>query len=311
MAIRRLVEIKQHTPDLYLTWVINNICTNKCSYCPDNLHNGTNHNYEWRQAEAFIKDLLVRYPRIQLAISGGEPTLSPFLKDMVKLFSDAGHPVGMTTNGARTVRYFEDLAQYMSYIVMSYHPSFEDPELTEKALACAKHTLTTVAVMMDSRHFDQSLAMYYKLCTYDNLAVEAWRITPWIDKSTVGCEYTPEQLQILSTLTTNPCKNPVRPKNQGSMGATFYFDNGSNRVINAQELINEKLTNFYGWECDIGLNSLYVGLDGGIRLGNCFASSYIGNIQNYQSIHWPTKSFICPQTFCHCTTDVYVSKRKV
>jgi organic radical activating enzyme len=305
----KIIEIKQHTPDLYLTWVINNICTNKCSYCPPNLHNGTNHNYEWEQAEAFIQELLKRYPKIQLAISGGEPTLSPFLKDMVKMFSDAGHPVGMTTNGARTVRYFEEISQYMSYIVMSYHPSFEDPELLEKALACAKHTRTTVAVMMDSRHFNQSLAMYYKLCEHDILRVEPWRITPWIKDSTAGCDYTEAQLQILSSLPSKKAKNSAVPKNEGTMGATFYFDDGSEQTSNAQDLINEKLTNFYGWECDIGLNSLYVRLDGGVRLGNCISSSYIGNIQNYKDIQWPTKSFICPQTFCHCTTDVYVSKR--
>jgi len=307
----KIIEIKQHTPDLYLTWVINNICTNKCSYCPDNLHNGTNHNYEWEHAEAFIKELLKRYPRIQVAISGGEPTLSPWLKDMVKMFSDAGHPVGMTTNGARTVRYFSELAQYMSYIVMSYHPSFEDPELLDKALACAEHTRVTVAVMMDSRHFDQSLAMYYKLRTYDILRVEPWRITPWIKNSTVGCDYTEDQLRILSSLSTKDAKGSAIPKNEGTMGATFYFEDGTTEKSNAQDLINAKLTNFYGWECDIGLNSLYVRLDGGIRTGNCISSDYIGNIQNYRDIQWPTKSFICPQTFCHCTTDVYVSKRKL
>jgi 2-iminoacetate synthase ThiH len=49
-----IIEIKQQVPAMYLTWVINNICTNACSYCHPNLHTGTNHNYDWSHAEEFI-----------------------------------------------------------------------------------------------------------------------------------------------------------------------------------------------------------------------------------------------------------------
>lgn len=308
----QIIEIKQKAPAVFLTWVINNICTNQCSYCPTNLHTGTNHNYDWKDAQQFAEHLIKTHSRMSLAISGGEPTLSPWLKDLVKLFSEAGHPVGMTTNGARTVRYFEDIAQYMSYIVMSHHPSFEDLELIEKAEACARHTHTTVSIMMDSRHFDKSLAMYERIKNnHPMLSVELIRIHDWGVGTTAGRDYSPEQEQILDSVTRVNATQEVHPKNPGISGATAYYDNGDQSRLNAQQLINTRQTNFKGWECDIGLNSLYVKYDGIIRLGNCIGSSIIGKIQDFNGIKWPTDTFICPQTFCNCTTDVYISKRKV
>jgi len=306
-----IIEIKQKIPAMYLTWIINNICTNACSYCHPNLHTGTNHNYDWSHAEKFIDEVLSRYPKIHVAISGGEPTLSPWFKDLVKKFSDAGHPVGITTNGARTVRYFEDVSQYLSYVVMSYHPSFEDTELEEKALACAKNTITSVSVMMDSRHFDKSLEMFHKLSKHDNLSVEHVRIQDWRANTHEGSEYTPEQIKIMNSLTRHTAKNLAKPKNPGLTGAEAFFLDGTHEPnLNAQELINSGNTNFESWTCNIGLESLYVKYDGLIRRGNCITSPFVGKIQDIENIIWPIGPIMCRQNYCNCTTDVYVSKQK-
>ena len=62
-----MIEIKQAKPAFYLTWVINNICTNKCSYCPPSLHNGKNHHYDWNQAKKFINNLFAKQVLYQLS----------------------------------------------------------------------------------------------------------------------------------------------------------------------------------------------------------------------------------------------------
>lgn len=309
--MKQIIEIKQKIPALYLTWVINNICTNHCSYCPANLHNGTNHNYDWEHAKKFTEIVLAKYDKIHLAISGGEPTLSPWFKDLVKMYSDAGHPVGMTTNGARTARYFEDIAQYMSYIVISFHPSFEDPDFLEKALACARHTPTTVSVMMDSRYFDRSLEMFYAFAKHPSLSVEHVRIQNWRANTHEGSNYTPAQIDIMDNLPRINGTKITRPKVQGYTGAVAFYDDGTSEQLQAQKLINDNNTDFSGWECDIGLESLYVKYDGIIRRGNCISSPIIGKLQDLDNVQWPVGSFICPQNFCNCTTDVYVSKRKL
>jgi organic radical activating enzyme len=306
-----IIEIQQKIPALYLTWVINNICTNKCSYCHPNLYTGKNHNYEWHHAEKFIEHVLKTYSRIHVSVSGGEPTLSPWLRDLVKKFSDAGHPVGMTTNGARTVRYYDDIAQFMSYIVMSYHPSFEDPELVEKAYACSKHTITTMSIMFDSRYFDKSLAMYNRLSNERVISVEPVRIHDWNSGNSFGRDYTPEQIAILESLPRTYAKTAIKPKNMGLTGARAIYDDGTvDENLHAQNLINTKQTDFQNWDCMIGLESLYVKWDGMVRSGNCITSEVLGRIQDFETIRWPLQPWVCRQNFCNCSTDVYVSKRK-
>jgi len=309
--MNKIIEIKQSVSALYLTWTINNICTNKCSYCPSNLHNGTNHHYNWEHAKKFIDIILKKYSKIHLAISGGEPTLSPWFRDVIKTFSDAGHPVGVTTNGVRSIPYYEDIAQYMSSIVLSYHPSFPDPEFEEKALACAKITHTAVSVMMDSRHFDHSLEMFYRLCKHDNLLVEHVKIQPWEGASHEGGDYTSEQIEIMNSLSRHNATKAVAPKNRGHIGGVAFYEDGTNSRFNAQKLINDDNTNFEGWECNVGLESLFIKYDGHIKRGNCITSPFIGKLQEADLISWPDSAWICRQSFCNCTTDVYVSKRKM
>jgi organic radical activating enzyme len=307
----QIIEIKQKIPAMYLTWVMNNICTNSCSYCHPNLYTGTNHNYDWNHAEKFIDEVLLRYPRINVSVSGGEPTLSPWFRDLVKKFSDAGHPVGVTSNGARTVRYYEEVSQYLSYIVLSYHPSAEDPELLEKAYACGKNTITTVSVMFDSRYFDKCLEMYYRIAEENIVSVQPVKIQDWGTGNSIGRDYTPEQLHVLDHLPRVTSAKPTYPKVMGITGAeAFYLDGSHEPNLNAQELINSSNTNFEDWTCNIGLESLYVRYDGMIRRGNCITSPFVGKIQDVENIIWPIGPVICRQNFCNCTTDVFVSKQK-
>lgn len=308
----KIIKITQDNPALYLTWVINNICTNACSYCPTNLHTGTNHNYDWNNAEQFIKLVLAKYPKIHVAISGGEPTLSPWFKDVVKMFYNAGHPVGITSNGARTARFYDEVSQYLSYIVMSYHPSYPDPNFIEKCLAVAEHTFCTVSIMMDDRHLDECLQMYIKLSEYKQLSVQPVKITDWGVKNILGRNYSQGQLDLINRIETIRATKITRPKIQGHMGqSTAWYDDNTSTQLNSQVLINSGETNFFGWECNIGLESLYVKWDGTIRGGNCITSPIIGKIQDVDNILWPQNPIICRQTYCNCNTDVYVSKRNL
>lgn len=306
----KLIEIKKMSGHFMLTWIINNICTNHCDYCPSNLHEGKNHHYEWSHAERFSKFLINKYGKVSLAISGGEPTLSPWYKDLVQLFYENGCSTGVTTNGARSIRYYQDIAKFMSYIVFSHHPSYADPALLDKALSISNICHAHITVMFDSRYFDQALEFYQKIANYPSLSAKATRIHARNKDKTQGNTYTSEQLHILNNLKPILARNMPKIKYPENHRAIGIYDNGMQKSIFSQELINNHQTNFIGWECDIGLESLFVQYNGDVRTGNCLSAKKIGQIQNFENIIWPTKSMICPQTFCDCNTDIYISKRK-
>jgi MoaA/NifB/PqqE/SkfB family radical SAM enzyme len=316
MTVKKLIKIQQTENVMSLTWVINNICNNSCAYCPPILNNGKNHHYDWVKAKEFVARLFDHYPKVHCSISGGEPTMSPFFKELVDIFYSSGNTVGITTNGVRTVRYWEEVAPKLSYICFSYHPSHEDPDFLEKVKASAKQTFATVRVMMDSKYWDKAYEMYQRCCEIPEIAVEAVRILPEIAGATnIGETYTPEQESILMTIPrkemiANPLE--VNPGHRlSSIRSDFYFDDGSVEYGSTpNKHINEGDNKFAGWYCAAGLESLCISWSGDVKIANCLQGGTKFHINDHADYQLPTKGVICTQKLCFCGTDFMLSKEK-
>jgi organic radical activating enzyme len=309
--MKRIIEVQQ--PDnepLHLTWVINNICTNSCSYCPSNLHAGKNHHYDWNNAKKFLDILFQRHKKIHCTISGGEPSVSPFFPELVKLFYDNGHSVCCTSNAAKPVKYWSNISQYLTYICFSYHPEFVDGNFVEKVLAASINTHVTVRVMMLPSRWDQCLEMYNRLVNEEKIYIEVVRIFNWDGSDQTAHMYTAEQEDFFKNYVPPPReikhpRNDPLPLNP----STFIFDDGSmHDGNNVLDLINSGMTNFKGFTCDIGLKSLFVHFNGTINRGNCSVGMNIGNINEPDKINWPSGPVKCHINLCHCSSDVNISK---
>ena len=59
MKLSPLKKVRNNHPDVFqVTWIINDICSNSCSYCLPALFAGTNHGYDWNNAKMFVKHIL-------------------------------------------------------------------------------------------------------------------------------------------------------------------------------------------------------------------------------------------------------------
>ncbi len=309
-------EVVNNFPDvLQITWVINTICSNKCNYCVPDLHSGTNHGYEWDVVKLFFEEIFKRYPKIHVSIAGGEPTMSPFLLNLCKMIHEKGSTVGLTSNGTRNVEYYKELSKYVNYIVFSYHPQYGDRnKVLEKIEAAVDNCHCSLRIMMDPKHWDHAVEMFnntknHELMQYFNM--EAVRILDWQQEDRETLNYTNEQLEWfkwdtrVDTMTIKPTV-----KESAKIGSNFILENGTiDANGDAVDYINEGLSDFFGWECDIGLESFFIFADGGIKRGNCLGF-YVGNINELDKINWPKESIKCPWHICHCATDVLISKRK-
>ncbi len=311
----KIIKVEQERTNLmHLTWIINNICTNACSYCPKNLHTGTNHNYEWDNARKFFQYLFERYPEIHCSVAGGEPSVSPFLPELVKTFNDRGHTIGITSNAAKPARYWEEIAHNLAYISFSYHPEFPDPKFVEKAKIASENTVVTTRVMMHPKHWDHCVDIFEQLLQIGTVIPEVVRIIDWGGGSDASASiYTDEQLEWFVKNNERGSIGTKTPKHGERLGnrllARFYFDDGTSSTSQRTvSLINDGLTNFYGYECEIGLKSLFIDPDGVVLLGNCGQHGPIGHINDPDNIKWPSRSVICTKTLCHCTTDVSINK---
>jgi len=318
MNTKNLIQIKQQENVMLLTWIINNICNNRCAYCPPILNSGKNHHYEWDRAKEFIYRLIDHYPKIHCSISGGEPTMSPFFKELVDIFyTSKNNTVGLTTNGVKPIKYWEKIAHKFSYICFSYHPSYEDPEFLEKVKVASKQTLVTVRIMMDSRYWDKAYKMYQRCCEIPEIGVEAVRVLPEISRATsVGETYTPEQESILMVIPhRSPNYDPsiVNPNfKHSSMKSDFYFDDGSIEYNgSSNNYMNEGKNKFAGWYCAAGLESLFISWSGDVKIANCLQGGNMFHINDHADHQLPTKGVICDQKLCFCGTDFMISKEKI
>lgn len=315
IKMKKVNYIRQRENVLQLTWVLNNICTNQCDYCPPTLHSGTNHHYNWTHANTFVDRLFTRYPKIHCSISGGEPTVSPFFIELVKKFYNAGHTVGITTNGARNTRYWEEISSYFSYICFSYHPQFHDEALIEKALAASKFTNVTIRIMMDTRYWDLSVAMYEKASKIPQFRTESVRILSEMADRHIGNEYSVDQLKwihnnssVLPTITPGQ-NNIFGDIRKSSTGASFYYNDGTYDAHgDTNKLISEGQTDFRGWACNIGIESLFIHFDGWIKKGNCLQGGNLFHLDKHYEYELPNNGELCVQGICHCGTDVNITK---
>lgn len=307
----KLTSIERIIPNIMVvTWVINNICDRACTYCPDKLHNGSNHHYDWNNAKIFWQMLIDRYPNIHVSIAGGEPSLSPHLKEAIDMIWDSGNTVGITTNLSRTLRYFLEIAPKLSYLSISYHPSSPDKNFFEKVSELQHITPCTVRVMMDSRHWDHSVEVYTQLQKLERIFVEPVRILDW-ENGRNPHVYTEEQEQwFLNSYTIYPTADQPVTRPSKDFRVRFNYEDGS--VANpgdANSLISYNQNRFRGWRCHLGLESLFIHQTGAIRKANCDQSIVIGNINRpRERIVWPTAPEICDIEVCHCTTDVMITK---
>lgn len=314
--MNKIIKVVQtSTSPFNVTWVLNNICTNACSYCPTDLHKGKNHHYEWANAQKFIDILFKRFHKVHCSIAGGEPSVSPFFKDLVKMFYENGGTVGVTSNAAKSADFWNEVAVYLNYICFSWHAEFPDEKFKDKVVAASEHTNVTVRVMMHPDHWDRSVEAFLTYSNLDYIECEAVRILDWMhDLNGVHSRYTGEQDAWFKNSLNNISDRKKIQKYYSNVRpfdfrSEFHFDNGE--IITSGtpvDFINKGLTNFYGYKCEIGQREIFVDWRGYVRPGNCDVGGWIGNLNDPENIRWPNESFICNKKICHCATDVLINK---
>jgi organic radical activating enzyme len=309
MDLSNLTRVENTAEIFHLTWVINNICTQHCDYCPSLLNAGKNHHYNWADAKRFAEKIISQHSKIKLIIAGGEPTVCPWFKPLVNLFIDQGHCVSVSTNGVRNGSYWDDCP--LTDITVSYHPQYHDDQWIERVVETQQRIPDIMTrVMMDSRHWDRCLDMHQRLSAVPELGVEVAKLVDW---GALLIPYTEEQL---AWMAATKHRNPKAQKS-----IKFMRDWHLSKIYNSQgtrlaaleywpnHLINQGLNKFSRWQCNIGLESLFVQFDGSVRRGNCEQGGYIGRLQ--EDFQLPTAPIICKQTLCKCDTDMLISKTNI
>jgi hypothetical protein len=131
--------------------------------------------------------------------------------------------------------------------------------------------------------------------------------------------YTDEQKRVISTAFA---RKPNffyfhRYNRLALMHPELVYENKKTKKVPDNYIVLNRLNNFKGWECSVGVDFLSIRLDGSLK-GTC--ENFLYNQQEVYNIHdqdfdkkfLPTiASVVCDRVACRCPVDANMPKKKI
>lgn len=295
-------EIKNSHPEYTtITWELTNKCNYSCWYCPSSLHAGTSPWPDAEKAIAFIQTIAERRAGVHIDFIGGEPTLWPGLLDMLGRLPD-NVSTEVTTNGSRTIRWWEKAKPKLTIVTLSCHFDSCDTDHLLKVAELLKDNVQVYALLLlDPKHIDR-ITQFSKDLAAINVTHNAKLILPDFGEQIMP--YSDDEMAVYNTI---QYKFPQNPGVRRPFKPRQIFVDGVQD--SPWRLLADQQNDFRGWTCHAGKQRLHIDFDGEIWAGSCRSQS-IGNIGG--NINWEAwaEPVICPKKSCNCMDDLRAEKSR-
>lgn len=322
----KLVEIKNNlNPNqLRIEYMLGNLCNHRCSYCFPGSNEGT---HPWPDVDVAITNLshlLDHYVKngknyFQLYLIGGEPTLWKDLPKFCKHFKENYNcQINISTNGSRSLRWWEENAKYFDVIEISVHHEFAKVDHLKNVadLIYKKNVYVNCNVLMDYGHFEKCKGIVEELKT----SKKKWPIIAKNVNINGATFYSKEETEYLeNSLKRTP--NILwywRVKKDKELKLKLTFEDGSKKTVVGDNYVSlHNLNQFRGWKCNLGIDVIKIFQEGTIR-SNCQQKLYrLDTDYNLYDKDF-VKNFnpqicqvICQQRVCGCSGEISINKKLV
>ena len=323
------------------TWFIGKRCNYDCSYCASFYHDNYSPHVTKESAYNFIDQLDIyaqsQKKKFKMSITGGEPFVNP---DFLNILAYAKQKPSLTqlavvSNGSIPLQIYLKATKYLTNITISLHLE-QSQQVTErtidnilklnqiKTLFCNVNLMLlpgklnqvkdiiTIFEKNNVKYITRKIEPPFEDTTQvikkgDTQAIKREQETFVYDKihgknqnkqdleTRLQEYYSQEELEFLSTKEVN--WNNIRLHRETDM-----------LELNTDELKARGLNTWLGWQCFIGIDSLYIQHNGEVYRGNCLLGDKLGDIGG--EINWPSQPLVCTATSCGCNADMMVRKTK-
>lgn len=299
---------------LYINWAISNICNYKCTYCHSGLHDGSIQEPSYEIVTKFIKEVLSNLEGDGITsyfeFGGGEVTLLKYFGDMIKLIYKHDGLVTIVSNGSKKVSWWRDNVKYLSGVSLSYHIDDIKSEShfieVSKVLEASQTTRFHVNVMMVPERFDDCLEFANRLKQEVRCSIALQPLFEGFGHGGITNKYpyTTKQEQIMKDFRGRPEIKKLPP---AMAELEVNYADGKTENLSTFDLIANDQTNFVGWDCYAGIDSLVVTFSGDIYRSWCMQDGPIGSIYD-ENIELPTNPTKCRTKICQCGVDLSAKK---
>lgn len=297
-------------------WTLNTLCTYHCSYCPSNLHNGTNVIKNKLEDPTIIFNFLCKLRQqvegrsVHIYINGGEPTISPSLETIINFCSESNWCAYVNTNGSRSLEWWKEHAKKIFKITISYHPeTVVDDELFEKVEYISTQTNVGVFTLMYPPLWDKAVNAYEHFKKMDKVTIAPSRVFKREEFThDISYEYSDTQLYWLEQNSEVIFKNNnFPPPKNNYYGDTFIDIDGNISKLDEVELANNRKNSFVDWKCNMGIDHIFIMPSGDILQSACTQARKISSIFNFETLL--SDSTVCKTKWCMCTADILIPKQ--
>lgn len=321
----------QQSNILEIRWMPHNLCNFKCRYCFPGSFEGTdkapqdvslvikNFNHLINHYKSFGKS------RVHIKILGGEPTLYKGLEQFIRAMKENHNAyITIVSNGSRNLRWWAEHGELIDNAVLSYHVAqgdiFHHLDVADTLYVMGKKV--TSLVLMDPAIWDDCVTAVEDMKKHSRhkWMIQAKELVEWNSDNNV--QYNELQKKYLGNeMKRYPSvwwilKN-IKLIATGAMrlfDSTATMSDGSTIRARPNTYINEDWIDFKGWNCDVGLDCIFVDAKGEIK-GACgqtiYNLPYSFNIldNNFTSNFAPKiVSSVCSMSRCTCQPDTHISK---
>jgi organic radical activating enzyme len=321
----KLDRVKVPRTTRVVEWRLGNACNFDCSFCTPEFKDGTRRYLDYARYIKLIDNLIAADPskKIWFQINGGEPTLYPKLIELLTYIKSKGGFTSMFSNGSRTIRWWKELAELnvLDRLYLSYHPEQEQSPkhiIEVNDIMQVTNTLVTIFVttQADPVLFQKAVDGQEEILN-NGLAISSLKPITILGDNVLQ-PYSPEQIELIQ-------KNLyVRSKKWRYISARkslylktvpFYnsdvivtYSDQSTKTGSSQSFIEANETNFKNWECDIGIDTLFIDVENVYR-GQCRQGEPVELVTDQTTFR--TTPIICKTEKCMCSFDVQEPKRSI
>ena len=299
----------------FIEWKIHNVCNHDCVFCAPQTKDGTQPWFDIETYKRYVDKLasLKKEQPMWIQITGGEPTLFPELLELLQYIQTKGIYVSLISNGVRTLRWWNEVkeANVLNSLFLTFHCDQTRDYAHIAEVANLFHD-KPVSVSCWITHTEKTIDFSYEAFEYlrKNTGALILIKAMFIGSYDIYKIYTKEQLARLKGAfcrgeRPNKVKTLVPKEYDFDHRLKVKYDDGTSTVTWPQEIMKNQKNNFYGWDCNIGQDTMRIDYNN-ISRGVCM----VGGTRDLSedNLFFSKDSIQCDVHTCMCSIDIIATK---
>lgn len=285
-----------HQNSVKVEWNLGKRCNYNCTYCPPSIHDFTSPHTDLSILERTVDKLCEIGKPIRISLTGGEPTVHPYIENLLEYFKFKGISwVNLTSNGSRPSRWYLQNEFFFNHLIFSLH--FEE-------------NWQRVVKNINEYYDETERDFFVNVMAHHKYMKEVKDVVKSFDDK--GIKYTVRRIRwtegdhnVFDDLKYEGADLRWILDHEATVKPNVKINNM--KLMHANDIIKQHLNRYKGWECNAGLESLMINWDGEVHRATCRVGGSLGNIYN-GTFTIPTEPIICTRDWCTCAADIPLTK---